>query len=251
MDPERPAAQAGAAAEEGVAAAAAAEEGARGRPHPASLSADICRTFCRLSPPAPSPPSPSPSPPGHGQQPLPLAQHPSTLRGLRAQVAEDAPLSVSFSGQKGAYAQLPPVLQNCPRAYTLTLWVKVARWSQTSETVLFRCHTSHSESIEMLVASDDRQAGRCYCSLRVDAGSRVHSEAGGPLLVTPGQWHLLSFSHRCSPYPHPPKVSCLSVCLSVCMYVCMYVGMYVCMYVCPADAAVSPYCVLCDTHITR
>lgn len=167
----------------------------------AEQSADICRIVRSLCPPG-----------AHGggalhQHSLPLSIHVDTLKSLQARLNDDSPLALEFSGEKNCCAILPPITHNCPRAYTLTLWVKVYRWSKTIETVLFRCRTSHSESIELLIASDDRTEGRCYCSIRVDAGSRVHNEAGGQLLMTPGRWHLLTFSHRCSPYPLPPKIA--------------------------------------------
>ena len=171
---------------------------------------DICRSVFTLTRLAPGATEADHAIPSVGKI-VPAQQHPRSIQRLIDDISTDSPLSITFSGQKNSYAILPPIIQNCPRSYTLTIWTKVESWSKENDTVLFRCHTSHSESIELLIASDDRSEGRCYCSIRVDAGSRVHSEAGGQLQMTPGQWHLLSFSHRCSPYPHPPKVILLNI----------------------------------------
>jgi hypothetical protein len=138
---------------------------------------------------------------------IPLSQCPALLDKLTEGIRNDSPLFISFGGQRSSYIILPTIIQSCPRSYTMTMWVRIREGVNPSgDMTLFRCTTSHNESIEFIVKKVSPD-GRWQCSIKVDAGNRANNEAAGRLFVPPGKWHLITIIHKCLPYPNSPSIS--------------------------------------------
>lgn len=122
------------------------------------------------------------------------------------------PKHISLPGDKSSYIQLSSVSLQCYHAYTITMWVKIDNF-QTKGFMLLRCRSPNG-GIDVIFTEKNIIDGRWQVTIRsfresIPGNSSIcKEEVKGLVLITSGQWHLISIK-QCQSYSKPPNISFL------------------------------------------
>lgn len=125
---------------------------------------------------------------------IPVKYHHQILSNVLKNVQRSNPPHIIMPGDKESYLQVSSVPLLSSRAYTMTMWLKLASNSTMKGFLLFRCRSTNT-SIDAIVSSNpqDGEQGAWTLTLRSSCEKKQHrDEVQCKLNIPVGEWHLIT-----------------------------------------------------------
>jgi len=129
---------------------------------------------------------------------VPLKLRAQLLQTLCKFLENDPPAHVEFYGIQSNYISLKSAgLFNCPRGYTITLWICIENWDVSKRVTLFKLR-SDEVSVEALLTygnSPECVTITFLISLSSSSGSIKQFEMQGTVNIQPKKWQFMTVKH--------------------------------------------------------